>query len=77
MSCTYRPANSQNKNLDSRCCQSGCPDCPFGFKLDPQLPQELKESRDAHRPAEKDEFMTLNEELLESYMADKELNPDS
>ena len=31
----------RDKKLKSRCCQSGCEDCPWGFRSDPSTPAEL------------------------------------
>ena len=51
---------SRMKKLQtSSCCQTGCPDCPFGYsqKLDPQIPQELRDpwERDSLKERKKGE----------------------
>ncbi len=30
--------------MNSKCCQTGCPDCPYGYgeRADPNLPSELQ-----------------------------------
>ena len=47
----------------SRCCESGCDDCPFGFveKTNPELPSELQK---------KDEEEITDEQYLE-YLEDE------
>ena len=38
-----KKANS-DRQRDSRCCQTGCPDCPYGFQenFNPDIPIELQ-----------------------------------
>ncbi len=34
-----------NKDLDPRCCKTGCPDCPYGYQeqFNPDVPVELQD----------------------------------
>ena len=67
MSCTYKPSEKVTK---TRCCQTGCDNCPWGFKLDPQKPLELQ----VKNASSEEEDVDLD--LVESYLEDEELNPD-
>ena len=39
-----RIKKKSESDLDPRCCQTGCPDCPYGFQeqFDPDIPIELQ-----------------------------------
>lgn len=41
-----KESTTKNKleDLDPRCCQTACPDCPYGFhdEIDPDVPVELQ-----------------------------------
>lgn len=54
------------KDLESRCCQSGCPGCPWGFVADPETPGELINQE----LAEKAEIDW--QEIAEKYLSENE-----
>lgn len=56
------------RKIRGRCCQSGCSDCPWGFKSDSQTPQELLSSD----IDELDQLQMLAEKYLEEFDFDQE-----
>ena len=60
------------KKIKSRCCQSGCSDCPWGFKSDPELPQELREVKESSCDSKNEDLQALAEKYLEQYLQDTE-----
>jgi len=46
-STTTKTKKPSNQDLDSRCCQTGCPDCPYGFheQFNPDVPIELQKKK--------------------------------
>lgn len=59
--------NKKKKELDPRCCQSWCEDCPFGFDgdVDPSIPRELKIKIEHTEDTEEEKRSEEEQELTE------------
>lgn len=50
----------------SRCCQTVCPDCPWGYKGDSDIPYEIKNSLPGNR---EDEQLEHLQSMAEYYLS--------
>jgi hypothetical protein len=50
-------------DLDPRCCQTGCPDCPYGFQdqFNPDIPIELQKGNPTQNfPDEFEKYLDID-----------------
>lgn len=60
---TTKTKEESKTELDPRCCQTGCPDCPYGFQeqFNPDVPIELqKKISKQNLPADFEKYLDID-----------------
>lgn len=68
-------SGQSSPKIESRCCQSGCSDCPWGFESDPNIPGEFIQEKKKSSIKNGEKTLEELQELAEKYLQDLSPKP--